>query len=222
LKTSPLHRHARACSALLDAMAKGRKACGLLVALVVFMGLRGSSFVPAPARAAAPRAAAGGAVAMLGLAPAAHADKIDDAAKKLSEASYPFLKEIDWKSDVYAKLPTANPFQVLKAVDKMIVMGAGMDGAALKAGAEAHHKAIGSIDGSGVTSLADYTAVNAAIGHMVASAGESKTMDVYNAFADFNLGKDVGPYMMSKVNAADASAAYTAFLKFKDAVKASM
>ena len=222
MKTSPLHRHARACPALVDAMAKGRKACGLLVALVVFMGLRGSSFVPAPARAAAPTAAAGGAVAMLGLAPAAHADKIDDAAKKLSEASYPFLKEIDWKSDVYGKLPTANPLQVLKAVDKMIVMGAGMDSAALKAGAEAHHKAIGSIDGSGVTSLADYTAVNAAIGHMVASAGESKTMDVYNAFAGFNLGKDVGPYMMSKVNAADASAAYTAFLEFKDAVKASM
>jgi len=37
---------------------------------------------------------------MLGAAPA-YADKIDDAAKKLSEASYPFLKEIDWTSDVY-------------------------------------------------------------------------------------------------------------------------
>eukprot|EP00972_Heterocapsa_arctica_P102806 15153083-Heterocapsa_arctica.AAC.1 len=47
-------------------------------------------------------------------------------------------------------------------------------------------------------------------------------MDVYNAIKEFNLGKDVGPYMMSKVNAADASAAYTAFLEFKEAVKASM
>ena len=47
-------------------------------------------------------------------------------------------------------------------------------------------------------------------------------MEVYNAFSGFNLGKDVGPYMMSKVNAADASAAYSAFLEFKDAVKASM
>ena len=61
-----------------------------------------------------------------------------------------------------------------------------------------------------------------AIGHMVASAGQSKTTDVYNAIAKFNLGKDVGPYMMSKVNAADASTAYKAFLEFKDAVKASM
>ena len=153
---------------------------------------------------------------------AAHADKIDDEAKKLSEASYPLLKEIDWTSDVYAKLPTQNPLAVMKAIDKMIVMGAAMDSAALKAGGMAHHKAIGSIDGKGVTSLADYTAVNAAIGHMVASAGEAKTMDVYNAIDSFTLGSDVGPYMMSKVNAADAKAAYSAFLEFKDAVKASM
>ena len=198
-----------------------RKACSvLIVALVVFTGLR-HAFVPAPARGAAPMAAAGGMLSMLG-AQAAHADKIDDAAKKLSEASYPFLKEIDWTSDVYAKLPTAQPLQVLKAIDKMIVMGAAMDGAALKAGADAHHKAIMSSDAKGLTSLEDYTAVNAAIGHMVASAGQGKTMDVYNAFAGFKLGGDVGPYMMSKVDAADAKAAYSAFLEFKNAVKASM
>merc|ERR1711967_77458 len=99
-----------------------------------------------------------------------------------------------------------------------IVMGAAMDGAALKAGADAHHKAIMSSDAKGLTSLEDYTAVNAAIGHMVASAGQAKTMDVYNAFAGFKLGGDVGPYMVSKVDAADAKAAYSAFLKFKDVV----
>ena len=103
---------------------------------------------------------------MLG-AQAAHADKIDDAAKKLSEASYPFLKEIDWTSDVFAKVPTQNPAAVMKAIDKMIVMGAAMDSSALKAGGDAHHKAIGSMDGKLVTSLADYTAANAAIGHML-------------------------------------------------------
>ena len=65
-----------------------RKACSvLIVALVVFTGLR-HAFVPPPARSAAPMAAAGGMLSMLG-AQAAHADKIDDAAKKLSEASYP-------------------------------------------------------------------------------------------------------------------------------------
>ena len=198
-----------------------RKACSvLMVAVVVFTGLKGA-FVPAPARGVAPMAAAGGMASMLG-AQAAYADKIDDAAKKLSEASYPFLKEIDWRSDVFAKVPTQNPAAVMKAIDKMIVMGNAMDSAALKAGGDAHHKGIMSMDSGLVTSLADYTAMNAAIGHMVASAGEAKTMDVYNSIASFNLGNDIGPYMMSKVQAEDAKAAYSAFLEFKDAVKASI
>merc|ERR1711933_634442 len=106
-------------------------------------------------------------------------DAISAAAKKLSDASYPFLKGIDWNSDLYIKpLPGVTAQKALKAVDKTIVMGAAMDGNALKAGAEAHHKAIGSIDGSGVTSASDYEAVNNAIGHMVASVPTSKVMDV--------------------------------------------
>jgi hypothetical protein len=44
----------------------------------------------------------------------------------------------------------------------MIVMRAAMDSAALKAGGLAHHKAIGSSDGKGVTFLGNYAAVNAA------------------------------------------------------------
>merc|ERR1712154_395333 len=59
-------------------------------------------------------------------------------AKKLSEASYPFLKEIDWTSDVYAKLPTQSPTEVIKAVDSMLKLGAAMDPAALKTGVQAH------------------------------------------------------------------------------------
>merc|ERR1712203_562100 len=132
----------------------------------------------------------------LGAAPA-YADKIDDAAKKLSDASYPFLKEIDWTSDVYGKLPTQSPAEVMKAM----------------------LQASSNMDGKLVTSLADYTAINSAIGHMIASAPASKTMDVYNAFAKFNLGGDVGPYMMSKVSQGDAESAYKAFLEFKDVVK---
>ena len=130
-------------------------------------------------------------------------------------------EEIDWTDGVYGVLPTAKPLEVLKAIDKMLVMGAAMDPEALKAGVLAHSKAIKSIDGKGVTTLADYTATNAAIGHMIASVPASKTMDVYNAFNKFSLGKDVGPYMMSKVSAEDAKAAYKAFLEFKDVVKAS-
>merc|ERR1712207_138916 len=76
-----------------------------------------------------------------------------DAAKKISDASYPFLKGVDWTSDLYIKpLPGASASQALKAIDKAIVMGSAMDGNLLKAAAEAHHKAIGSVDANGVTS----------------------------------------------------------------------
>mmetsp|Transcript_16036 Transcript_16036/g.37894 ORF Transcript_16036/g.37894 Transcript_16036/m.37894 type:complete len:203 (+) Transcript_16036:100-708(+) len=200
-------------------MAKAARVISILAVGVCFCSL--PAFVPGPARPARSMApAAAGALSMLGAAPA-FADKIDDAAKVLSEKSYPFLKEIDWTSDVYGKLPTQPPLEVLKAINTMLKMGASMDSAALKSGALAHSKAIASMDSKGVATLADYTAINAAIGHMIASVPASQTMDVYNAFNKFSLGKDVGPYMMSKVNAADAKAAYQALMDFKDVVKAS-
>merc|ERR1711972_957397 len=147
-------------------------------------------------------------------------DKIGDAAKKLSDASYPFLKEIDWKSDLYIKpLPGASASQALKAVDKAIVMGMGMDGNLLKAAAEAHHKAIESVDAKGVTSAADYEAVNAALGRAIASVPTSKVMDVYNAFASI-VNPAVPNKLFSTVNSLDAQAAAKAFYEFKDVVKA--
>jgi len=147
-------------------------------------------------------------------------DKIGEAAKKLSDASYPFLKQIDWTSDLFMKpLPGASASQALKAVDKAIVMGSAMDGNLLKAAAEAHHKAIGSIDGNGVTSAADYEAVNAALGRVVASVPASKVMDVYNAFAGL-VNPAVPNKLFSTVNALDANAAAKAFYEFKDVVKA--
>merc|ERR1712008_178993 len=92
-------------------------------------------------------------------------DTIGNAARKLSDAAYPFLTEVDFTSDLFIKpLPGASSAKVLKAVDKAIVMRSAVDGNLLKAAAEAHHRAIGSIDAKGVTSAADYEAVNAALG----------------------------------------------------------
>ena len=148
-------------------------------------------------------------------------DKIGVAAKQLSDASYPFLKDIDWLSDVYLKpLPGVSPQQSLKAIDKMIVMGAKADGNALKAAAEAHHKAIGSIDAAGVTSAADYEAVNAALGRVIASVPKSTVMDVYNSFAGM-VDSSIPLNMFSKVNPLDAYSAAKAFYTFKDVVQAS-
>merc|ERR1719293_369826 len=120
---------------------------------------------------------------------------IGDAAKKLSAAAYPFLKEVDWSSDLALKNPgSAGPQQVLKAIDKALVMGAAMDGGALKEAAQAHVKAI-------------------------ASVPTSTVMDVYNAFSGI-VSPDVPKYLMSAVKADDAKAAYGALMEFKDVVKA--
>merc|ERR1712087_945756 len=76
------------------------------------------------------------------------ASSIGVAAGKLSSAAYPLLKDVDWTSDLSLKpLPGASPNQVLKAIDKALVMGASMDGALLKDAAKAHSKAISSVDG---------------------------------------------------------------------------
>ena len=106
-----------------------------------------------------------------------------------------------------------------KAIDKMIVMGSQMDGNLLKAAAEAHHKAIGNIDSKGVTSPADYEAVNAAWGRVVASVPKATVMDVYNSLAGV-VDASVPNNMFSKVNPLDAMAAAKGFHTFKDVVQA--
>merc|ERR1712151_211022 len=148
------------------------------------------------------------------------ASKIGTAAGKLSAAAYPLVQGVDWTSDLALKpLPGASPQQVLKAIDKALVIGAAMDGAALKEAAEAHHKAIGSIDANGLTSEADFAAINAGLGKAIASVPTSKVMDVYNAFAKLVPGA-VPNFLYSTVNPNDAQAAYRGLLEFKDVVKA--
>merc|ERR1712050_626760 len=148
------------------------------------------------------------------------ASKISAAAGKLSSAAYPLLKDVDWTFDLALKpLPGASPQKVLKAIDKAIVMGAAMDGAALTEAAEAHHKAIGSVDAKLVTSASDFEAINAGLGKAIASVPTSKVMGVYNAFS--SITSPVIPnYLYSSVSAGDAQAAYRALLEFKDTVKA--
>merc|ERR1712151_669419 len=108
---------------------------------------------------------------------------VEAAAAKLSAASYPFIKDIDWSSDLYARpLPGATPVQVLKAIDKALVMGASMDGKLLKDAAMAHHNALTNMDSKLVATEADYTAVNAALGKLIASVPASQVNDVFNAF----------------------------------------
>jgi len=178
-----------------------------------------STFVPGPLGRS--RAMAAGATAGVIMAPAAFADDIGDAAKKLGDASYEFAKEVDWNNGIFLQAPGSfQPLKALKAIDKMIEMGAAADPELLKAAAEAHHKAIGSISGpNGVTSRSDWDAVNAALGRVIASVPKAKVMDVYNSVSDIT-DPGVPAYMKSLVNGADAEKAYEGFLKFKDVVAA--
>ena len=76
------------------------------------------NFVPGPLRKAAPAAAASAAMMM---APAAFADEIGDAAKKLGDASYDFAKEVDWNNGIFLQAPGQfQPLKALTAIDKMI------------------------------------------------------------------------------------------------------
>jgi len=178
-----------------------------------------SAFVPSPARHTAVMAVP--AVAVAGASAPAFADAIGDAAKKLSEDAYPFMKEVNWNSYTYLTKPgSASAGDWAKAIDKMIAMGATMDPELLKKGAMAHHKAIGAVtEASPTLSKADFEAVNAALGRMIASVPESQTMGVYDAVAEL-VPAEVPKYLMSTVNEADAKKAYEAFLTFKDVVKA--
>merc|ERR1712061_559476 len=90
---------------------------------------------------------------------------ISSAAGKLSAAAYPLIKDVNWTSDLFSKpIPGQSPQNVLKAVDKMIVMGAAMDGAALQDAAKAHVKAIEGVDTQGVLSPADFESILAQLG----------------------------------------------------------
>merc|ERR1712109_312104 len=82
-----------------------------------------------------------------------------------------------------------------------------------------HHAAIAGVSKDGVCSEAQLTAINAAIGRMIASVPESKTMGVYNAVSAL-VDPKVPPYLMSQVKETDAKAAYAALLDFTNVVKA--
>ena len=85
-------------------MAKAARAVAVVILGLCLCSL--PAFVPGPGRFArvAPAAVGAGALGMLGAAPA-YADKIDDAAKVLSEKSYPFLKELTGPPTFMASSP---------------------------------------------------------------------------------------------------------------------
>merc|ERR1712087_792135 len=127
---------------------------------------------------------------------------------------------VDWNSNLYSVSPgSKDAVAWAKAIGKMIDMGAAMDSKMLKAGAEAHHAAIGGLSANGLCAEAKLTAILAGIGRMIASVPESKVMDVYNSVGAL-VDSKVPDYLMSTVKEADAKAAYAALVDFAGVVKA--
>eukprot|EP00971_Amphidinium_carterae_P000317 6749-Amphidinium_carterae.1 len=93
----------------------------------------------------------------------------------------------------------------------MIVMGAAAaDLKLLKANAEAHRKAIGSVSGpNGMTSQADWENVEASLGRVIASVPES------------TCPRSQSTCVADMVNGVDAERAYEGFLAVRDVVKKS-
>merc|ERR1711920_817530 len=148
---------------------------------------------------------------------------IEAAASELGKASYPFIQGINWMDDLYTKpVPGKSAQDVMPAIDAMIVLGTKMDSAALQEAARAHVSAIEGMDASGVLKQGDYEAILAGIGKAIAGATTGNVMDVY-----YEMGRLIGgnfglipTNLFSMQKAADAGAAYTAFLDFKEKVKA--
>merc|ERR1719428_1997703 len=95
------------------------------------------------------------------------------------------MKGVDWTDSLYSKpIPGKSAQEVLKAVDKMIVMGTEMDGAALKEAALAHVGAIERMDSKGVLTQDDLEAVLAGLGKAIGSVPASTVMSVYNGMSE--------------------------------------
>eukprot|EP00440_Ansanella_granifera_P023577 gb/GFBE01025599.1/.p1 GENE.gb/GFBE01025599.1/~~gb/GFBE01025599.1/.p1 ORF type:complete len:396 (+),score=116.73 gb/GFBE01025599.1/:1-1188(+) len=160
-----------------------------------------------------------GARASVTMRAGAKTDAIGKAAEELSKAAYPFMTQVDWNSPEYWIPPGADAMTWAKAIATIIDHGSSMDMELVKKGCWAHHDAIKDLPSTGICSEAELTAMNAAIGRMIASAPQEKTMAVYDAVKPL-IDPKVAPYLMSKVNEEDAKAAYAALVKFTEVVKA--
>jgi len=192
--------------------------------------LRQPLFVP-PARYTPPTsaatAAAVGAAGMFAAAPPALADSIGDASKKLAEASYPLLQQIDW-----ARSPALNKWlsnaadgwspgkEIAQAVDSTLKLGVAMDPQLVAAAVAAHEKAVAdAADKPGlVTPLEDHVAVTESIARMFASAPQGLVKGVFDTYSKVGL-KGINRDWYASVNSADARASYKAFLALKEKVR---
>ena len=126
------------------------------------------------------------------------------------------MRGVDGMDSLYAKPPPGKSAQeVLRAVNRMILMGAEMDWPALQEAARAHVTAIKS-----VLSQDSFTAVLTGLGKAISSVPKGSVMNVYNEMARIaGTNSGIPAYLFAKQNPTDAKAAYSALIEFTDTVK---
>merc|ERR1712151_1214070 len=126
-------------------------------------------------------ASVAGASAAALFAPAAFADSVDSAAKKLADLSYPMVKATDWATtdvlDKYmASVPTTKEFS--KAILELSVK---LDPKLVKDAVQAHKKALDATGPDFVTPLKNHEEVTVALAKMFAAAPKDKIKAVFDA-----------------------------------------
>jgi len=184
--------------------------------LVTQRGRRTATFVPAPARRSMAPVAGASAAALF--APAAFADNVDTAAKKLADVSYPMVKATDWATtdvlDKYmATVPTTKEFS--KAILELSVT---LDPQLVKNAVQAHKKAVEASGPDFVTPLKNHEEVTVALAKMFAAAPKDKIKAVFDATPGV---QDLNAAWYAQMPKADADATFVAFKELAEAVKAS-
>merc|ERR1711953_146729 len=150
-------------------------------------------------------------------APAAFADGVDSAAKKLADLSYPMVKATDWATtdvlDKYmASVPTTKEFS--KAILELSV---NLDPKLVKDAVQAHKKAVDAMGPNFITPLKKHEEVTIALAKMFAAAPKDKIKAVFDATPGV---KDLNSAWYAKMPQADAQATFEAFKELAEVVKA--
>jgi len=153
----------------------------------------------------------------MGGAPA-YAVTVDEAAKKLADASYPMVKAVDWATtDVLDKYMTTVP--TTKEFSKAILeLGVAMDPTLIKNAVQAHKVAVDASGANFVTPLKNHEEVTVALAKLFAAAPKDKIKAVFDATPSV---EDLNSNWYAQMPKADADATFSAFKELAEVVKAS-
>jgi len=187
-----------------------------------------SAAMAAIAHESAPAATAAGVGGLFAAAPAALADPVGDASKKLADASYPLLQQIDW-----SRSPALNKWlssaaegwspgkPVAEAVGSTLKLGLAMDQKLVAASVAAHEKAVADAAAQPglVTPLEDHAAVTESIARMFATVPADSVKAVFDTYSKVGL-KAINRDWFASVNTNDAKASFQAFFNLQKQVLA--